>query len=222
MKCPYCGGEVPSQSTKCPYCGMENPEGVAFQEEVQRKIERNRLLRPFLLKQKKPELVQKMLTRILLLVTVFNVLLIMGSFGLYYWSYSANSEDKEPAPGSRATHFRENYYDANNFWQLEFYTDVDTLVTLRESRQEISYACISSVVYSAYSVMREADSAGTEEKAKTEEFCRVFFGEYLGLNEQEMEFLQPGDDGKYAYSQEENLMERAIQAISEKTVEEQP
>lgn len=220
MKCPYCGGEVPSQSTKCPYCGRENQEGVAFQEEVQKKIDRNRLLKPFLLKQGKPELVQKMLTRILLLVTLFNILLILGSFGLYHWCYQANSGEKEPTPGSRAEHFSETYYDFNNFRYLEFYTDVNTLVALREGGQDIPYDSISGVVYSAYSMMREADSLGKEDKAEAEAFCQTFFGEYLGLTGQEMEFLQPGDDGSYSYSQKENLMERAIQAISAKLSEE--
>ena len=53
MNCPYCGSLLTYQDVVCPYCGRTNKGGVAFQKEVYDRIERNRLLRPFLINKKK-------------------------------------------------------------------------------------------------------------------------------------------------------------------------
>ena len=86
MKCTFCGGDVDAQMTKCPFCGKENPAGVAFQEQVEAKKKRNRELPRFILKLEEKEIKRKLLTRINIALVVLNVILLVGSFGLYLLS----------------------------------------------------------------------------------------------------------------------------------------
>ena len=97
MKCLNCGGQVSYQEIACPYCGTENPEAIAFQKEILEKIERNRLLGPFLRKQKTPEL---MLLKLLILcgvLFVVNIGIMVACVGVHLWSEKA--KDKGPKPG---------------------------------------------------------------------------------------------------------------------------
>lgn len=85
MKCTHCGGEVSAQETACPSCGRENTEGIAFQQKVQEKIDRNLLLRLTMKKQKNAELAQRMLTRLCVIFWSINLGLILFFIALYMW-----------------------------------------------------------------------------------------------------------------------------------------
>ena len=84
MKCVNCGGELDSQAIKCPYCGSRNQAGLAFYKDVYEKVNRNKLLAPLLLRQKTPELVQRMLTRIIIAMGMLGAVLMGISIGLFW------------------------------------------------------------------------------------------------------------------------------------------
>ncbi|MED9903794.1 MAG: hypothetical protein UFG06_06380 [Lachnospiraceae bacterium] len=220
MKCPYCGGEVSSQESKCPFCGRENPEGAAFQAKINRKIERNRLLKPFLIKQKTPELVQKMLNRILLIIIGINVVLVVFSIGIYLWADSdADRAERNPAPGSHAEQYEEAFlwiddYSYSFFFEImqDFFNDV-------ESGQLPDQEEISTLVDYAYSAA-EGLERETEENRKTAmTFIHAFFNGYLRLSEEETAFLEPDENGEYDRYPDEALAERAVTAIERRLLE---
>lgn len=181
MKCPYCGGEVPSRSMKCPYCGRENKEGIAFFEEVQEKIERNRLLRIFLRKEKTPELVQRMMTRILVILGVVNCLLFAFSFGVFLW---ADREVKKPIPeGSHVQAYFDTYkyedYD-NNYFAEEINKWMDMLEKGEKPTKDKAEWLARNAFYAV-------ELHQTEDETENEEIrslAQAFFNGYLGLPEE--------------------------------------
>lgn len=114
MKCINCGGEIDSQAPVCLYCGSRNPEGLAFYKEVYRRIQRNRLLAPILLRQKTPELVQRMLTRIIIAMAALGMVLVVISLTMYLFMNDPISSDARPNEDSYASEYvrvQENYYN---------------------------------------------------------------------------------------------------------------
>lgn len=214
MKCTYCGGEVSSQSVRCPFCGRENPEGIAFQAEVQKKIERNKLLKPFLIKQKTPELVQKMLSRIWIILIVFNVVLFAGSFIVFLWG--ENTGNRSPESGS----FAENYvtrFDTVGNWEYESFCDyMLEIMNSKETGEELSDYKVEYLVEYAYDVVSE--NAGSEDEKAVESILTVyaFFEGYLGFEEKDMAFLLPTEDGEYDYRPDETLKDAAVQLVWQK------
>lgn len=96
MKCNYCNGEVSAEALSCPFCGNINEEGVRFQQEVQEKIKRNKLLAPLLLKQKTPELVEKLLERMILVclgIFVVGMAILCGIFLLEFGISEGNERE---------------------------------------------------------------------------------------------------------------------------------
>lgn len=107
MKCVNCGGELDSQAIKCPYCGGKNQAGLAFYKEVYEKVNRNKLLAPLLLRQKTPELVQRMLTRIIIAMGMLGAVLMGISIGLFWLIDDPAYRDDQPASGSYAAQYTE-------------------------------------------------------------------------------------------------------------------
>ena len=214
MKCTYCGGEVSSQSIRCPFCGRENPEGIAFQEEIRKKIERNKLLKPFLLKQKTPELVQKMLSRIWIILIAFNVVLFTAFFILFLWG--DNPGHRSPQAGSFAENYVTRYVITGN-WEYEaFYGYMMEIMNAQVTGEEIPDYKVEYLVDYAYDVIAE-EADGKNEKA--EECIRTvyaFFEGYLGFEEKDMAFLLPGEDGAYDYKPDDELKDAAVQLVWEK------
>lgn len=214
MKCPYCGGEVPSQSISCPFCGRENPEGIAFQEEVRKKIERNKLLKPFLIKQKTPELVQKMLTRIWVILIVLNAVLFFSSFFVFLWA--ERGYDREPENGSHAERFL-TQFDSTGNWEYDNFCDqmYDIMDAVENGEEPTEYEVERLIEY-AYDAV--ADSADGEFDNAEECLMTVdaFFRGYFGFSEEDMVFLMPNEEGEYEYSIEDSAKETAIRLVWEK------
>lgn len=202
MKCPYCGGEVSSQSVKCPYCGRDNKEGIAFQEEVRKRIEKNRLLRPFLIKQKTPELVQRMLTRILLIIAGVNVLLIVCSFGVYMWS--GRESKTVPESGSHAEAYVQNFGFGEEYYAESFGESVRDYLACEESGKMPSGGDIEQMVQAAYHAMKSGED---------ETYIRAFFSGYLALDDKECAFLDAALEEDAPYSVDNNLKDIAVEAV---------
>ncbi len=213
MKCPYCGGEVPAQSISCPFCGQENPEGVAFQKEVQKKIERNKLLKPFLIKQKTPELIQRMMTRIIVIIVVVNVALLGFSFLLTVWS--VQEEVREPATGSYAELYLEKFKDLDDYYFNNYYRELKKQVEMLDSGEMPDEYEISNLVTDAHRALEESE--GEAIQAAIYQYEIAFFRGFLGLTEEESRFLEPDEDGEYGIMFSDDERTRiAIEAIQEK------
>lgn len=113
MKCTNCGGEVDSQAITCPYCGSRNEEGIAFYKDVYQKVSQNKLLAPLLLRQKTPELIQRMLTRIIVAMGIMGVVFMGISVVMVLMTDDPIFSDAEPDPNSYAAEYvvtRNDYY----------------------------------------------------------------------------------------------------------------
>lgn len=213
MKCPYCGGEVPAQSITCPYCGKENPEGIAFQQEVQDKIKRNKLLKPFLINQKKPELIQKMMTRIIVIIIVVNVVL-MG-FILLAAVFTSRKEVRVPAPDSFAEQYLEEYQDIDDFYFDNYYRKVKKQIEMLDNGEIPEETEVINLITDAHRALEESEGKEIHEKIYLHE--TAFFRGFLGLTEEESLFLEPDEDGEYGilFSDDERVSV-AVEAILDK------
>lgn len=123
MKCTNCGGEIDSQATVCLYCGSRNETGIAFYKEVYQRIQRNRLLAPILLRQKTPELVQRMLTRIIVAMAVLGMVLVGISLGMYLLMSEPVYSDAQPDEGSYAAEYvkvQSDYYNSDYLYWIRY------------------------------------------------------------------------------------------------------
>lgn len=213
MKCPYCNGEVPAQSISCPYCGRENPEGIAFQKQVQEKIERNRLLKPFLLRQKTPELIQKMMTRIIIVLIVINVSLF--AFALLVAALSGMEEEREPEEGSFAEQYLYDINDLDDYNFRHYDSELTAHMEMLENGEIPDREDVEDLVYYAHRVLEE--SFGKELFEEIYLYESAFFRGFLGLTEEESRFLEPDENGEYDYLfRDDARMLMAIEAIQEK------
>lgn len=116
MKCTNCGGQVDSRAITCPYCGSRNEEGIAFYKEVYQKVSQNKLLAPLLLRQKTPELIQRMLTRIIVAMGIMGLVFMGISVAMVLMTHDPIYSDAEPDPDSYAAEYvmtRKDYY----YWE---------------------------------------------------------------------------------------------------------
>lgn len=207
MKCPSCGGEFSSQSIACPYCGRENPEGIAFQEEVRRKIERNKLLKPFLIKQKTPELVQRMLTRIFLIIIGINLALFAFIFILYLLAGIEVKSDIQP--GKYAQVYRTNFAELDDYYFENYHRQMRGIMSMIDNGEMPAYDDIDYLVDRAHKALEEAQDEDIFEDVYLHE--AAFFRGFLKLTEEESLFLEPDEDGEYRYLTTTD--ERRIKAV---------
>lgn len=217
MKCPYCSGEVSSQSITCPYCGRENPEGIAFQEEVRQRIERNKLLKPFLIKQKTPELVQRMLSRMVIIIFIGNVLLFALAIAIYVW-FNDDGSKREPMPGSYAEYYMETFKGVNDYTGHYFWDDVLAAMDLLDNGEVPDAEQVESLVYYARYALEHCREA--DELESVYEIEVAFFRGYLGLSEEDSIFLEPNEEGEYEYIPRDELDAAKVMDAMEKMAEE--
>lgn len=201
MKCPYCGGEVSSQSESCPYCGRENAAGIAFQEEVKKKIEKNRMLRPFLIRQETPKLVQRMLTRIVAVIGGTAVFLTVCSLALYL--FSEREPDRAPQSGSHAEAYAQSF-GSEDYYAESFIEAVGEYLENRESGSPPSRDAVEQMVKCAYQRVRDDGE---------DSYIRAFFCGYLMLEDTECSFLDAALEEDAPYSPDSNKIDLAVEAI---------
>lgn len=218
MKCPFCGGEFSSQSIKCPYCGRENPEGIAFQAEVQKRMERNKLLKPFLIRQKKPELVQRLLGRIAIILVAVNVILLAFSLGIYIWSDREVAE-RVPAEGSFAEQYLQTYPELQNYYYSSFITTVNEIMDSVEKGEMPYDSQLSYVVYIGYHLLWDAQDESEEYREEAELTVTAFFRGYLGMTAEECAFLEPSCDGTYENFLDSDVEDNAAAIVKSKLQE---
>lgn len=107
-------GEVNSQAIKCPYCGSRNEEGISFYKEVYQRVNRNKLLAPILLRQKTPELIQRMLTRIIFAIGILGLTLFGIGLALILLINDPVYRDDKPDLHGYASEYVEIMEDYDN------------------------------------------------------------------------------------------------------------
>lgn len=217
MKCPYCGGEVSSQSLKCPYCGADNPEGVAFQEELQKKIDRNKLLRPFLIKQRTPELVQRMLTRIMIILAAINIVLFGFSIGIYIWG--ERDIVRVAGQGSIAQRYELTFMENQNYYYDSFLREMNELIDLMEEGQVPERRKLTYFLDDAYDALYFTQNESEATRQEVLLTVKAFLMGYVGLTEQEMEGFAPDQNGTYELYMDDAVLEQTVTVMEEKIKE---
>lgn len=218
MKCPNCGGDIPSRSLACPYCGSDNPEGIAFQEEIQKKIERNKLLKPFLIKQKTPELVQKMLTRILLILLGINFLLVAISLAFFMWGERTQGY-KKPEEGSWAKAYYDTFIEMDNFYYSSFLKEAGDIIDMVQNGEFPESDDVEYVIRYGFEALEASQERAEAEREEIQMTVDGFFMGYIGLSEEEMQAFRPGEDGSFDYRIEDELLESTKKLVADKLQE---
>ncbi|MBR5800312.1 MAG: hypothetical protein IKY23_09655 [Lachnospiraceae bacterium] len=216
MKCQNCGAPVSYEQLECPYCGTANPEAIAFQKEILEKMERNRLLGPFLRKQKTPELVLIKLLILCGILFVVNIGIILACVGIHQWSEKA--KDKGPEPGTFAAKYQENF-GKNKPFEEYFYGDVENTIEFMEDGSQYYYlheVAVENMLSTGQTALeeyyeKERDEDGNEIFICTDEerasrlrnFQRAFYMGYLGLSEEDLGFMEKEEDETYVENGEE-------------------
>lgn len=185
MKCKNCGGEMDSQAIRCPYCNSENPEGILFQRQVQDKLARYIFLKPFILKQKTPEMISKYLTRLLLILAGTAVLLWVFSF-LVILSGEYLLRSMRPAAGTYAGQFAD-------YNKQEFYIGMNNFVDGRQKGETMHRYEVERLIESGWGLLVSDE---TKEEQKT--LIAAFFTEYMGLTEEELNYCYEHESPSYS------------------------
>ncbi len=205
MKCPYCGGEMQSLDVKCPFCGREHQEGIAFNREVQEKEERNRKLLPTILRKNANWLTHKLTSRIIIIMAVVDFLLLVVGVSITAWS--DRDSNREPEAGSQAHEYVEKF-KSDDYYHQEFVWSVNRVMDKLETGEELEDFDLERLVEDSYDLARKKEDFSKDERDRAEMLLQAFYRGYLGFSEEEASFLQPDDNGEYAYwlSDEQELM----------------
>lgn len=216
MKCVNCNGEVDSQAIKCPYCGSRNEEGIQFNKEVYQKVYRNKLLGPILLRQQTPELMQKVLTWIILaMLAVSAVFFGVGTF-LGTRSYDYDSDERQAAPGSHAEAYLNNRTGAeySDYWIWSGYANL--FIDAWETGTTIRDYDAQELILAAYDLIHNEDMDQEYRQAGLQEVNAVFV-DMLRFSEEEMALFQERDDEyQYIYALPEETREKIFSIMTDK------
>lgn len=217
MKCIYCGGEVPAKSTKCPYCGRENASGIAFEQEVKEKEERNKVLPEKILKKNASLLTQKILTRVIIVSAVLNVLLLLLTFFMFLWSERDYAEST-PAAGSHAERFLAEYDQWDNYYIKRFTENLDSFLDAKMSGEEVNREDIEVLTDAAYDLagMITEGKIEKEEADYAENMLNVFFEGYMDLPKEMQIFYHSGERKNYTADELQDVRKQAVDYICKK------
>lgn len=198
MKCANCGGEIDSQAIVCVYCGSRNEEGLAFYREVYRRVQRNRLLAPVLLRQKTPQMIQRMLTRIIVGMGMLGMVLLGISLGLYLLVPDPAYSDARPDSGSYAAEYVDIADDYNNLSYRSWieYSNI-IMDTLDRGETPGTNAVRGLLEYGFRIYYAEEMDAQLQAQARLQ--VDAMLRGVLELGEEEMALFHKADE-RYAYS----------------------
>lgn len=211
MKCPSCGGEVSSQSARCPYCGNVYEPGALFQREIAEKVARNKLLPKFILKSRTPDMVQMLLTRVVVGFGLAAFLITAAAFCIYMAGERVGQ--RTPRPDSYAQKYLSKYTAEDTAYieddlAREYRDEVMEAVN---TGQEVKEYQVEAVLRNVCKVLRD-ETVG--ETAK-EQIYAFLYG-YLLLTEDEINRLQQAaENGMTDYTFLENTAAMIIQRLEE-------
>lgn len=194
MNCPYCGALLTYQDVVCPYCGRKHKEGVAFQKEVYDRIERNRLLRPFLINKKKPEVLKRVMLRMVFILVFFNMMLITFALGVSWW---ASEGDKNSPKGRMFSGlYAEEFPYMEDYSFKNFMEQATSCMRYMEKEEfgKMDEGTIDLLVSFGYQAL--AENIG-KEREEMYEIQKAYYVGYWGLSEEELAFLEPDNGSEY-------------------------
>jgi len=176
MKCPNCGGEVDSQSVLCPFCNSEYEPGKLFQIELEEKIARNKLLPKKIIKNRTPEMISMLLTRVIISASLFAVLFTAVAYGVFV--LGENGLVREPKEGSYAWKYaKEADRRIENEMLREYMYDI---VIAIDTGGEVRDYWIDYVLSNAYYPLRE------DPDSRESQIIKAFMTGYLQMSEEEI------------------------------------
>jgi hypothetical protein len=206
MNCPYCGALLTYQDVVCPYCGRKHKEGVAFQKEVYDRIERNRLLRPFLINKKKPEVLKRVMLRMVFILVFFNMMLITFALGVSWWA----SEGDKNSPKGRmfSGQYAEEFPYMEDYSFKNFMEQATSCMRYMEKEEfgKMDEGTIDLLVSFGYQAL--AENTG-KEREEMYEIQKAYYVGYWGLSEEELAFLEPDNGSEYT-SMFPNIEKKAV------------
>lgn len=206
MNCPYCGALLTYQDVVCPYCGRKHKEGVAFQKEVYDRIERNRLLRPFLINKKKPEVLKRVMLRMVFILVFFNMMLITFALGVSWW---ASEGDKNSPKGRMFSGlYAEEFPYMEDYSFKNFMEQATSCMRYMEKEEfgKMDEGTIDLLVSFGYQAL--AENTG-KEREEMYEIQKAYYVGYWGLSEKELAFLEPDNGSEYT-SMFPNIEKKAV------------
>lgn len=206
MNCPYCGALLTYQDVVCPYCGRKHKEGVAFQKEVYDRIERNRLLRPFLINKKKPEVLKRVMLRMVFILVFFNMMLITFALGVSWW---ASEGDKNSPKGRMFSGlYAEEFPYMEDYSFKNFMEQATSCMRYMEKEEfgKMDEGTIDLLVSFGYQAL--AENTG-KEREEMYEIQKAYYVGYWGLSEEELAFLEPDNGSEYT-SMFPNIEKKAV------------
>ncbi len=214
MKCVNCNGEVDSQAIKCPYCGSRNEAGIQFNKQVYEKIHRNRLLAPMLLKQQTPELIQKLLTRIIL--AMLGISLVLFGICIVMFLVMDGRKKAEPEPGSYAEAYEEaRHYKNDNYFAL--IDETNQFIDAWETGNQIDKYDVAAMIESSYRVIHDLEKLDVEYQERAMLEVEMIYQDILGLTREEMALFDVVDE-RYAYYDElpDETREQLVEIVCSK------
>lgn len=200
-----------SRAAECPYCHSENPEGIRFQQEVTEKMERIRLLKPFIMKKKTPDIVYKYMTGLLAALIGVNLLIFMITVGVA-WIGEQILKPAEPAAGSYAEKFDE-------YCLASFYGKYNKIFEKRGKGQLPSSYEVESVIGDGFRILCQAGEEGTGITDGDAEKVMLVLEDYLKLTEEEMSYIekQVREDGYLEYDWKESVADETLRRMEAET-----
>jgi len=115
MKCTFCGGEVGADQLRCPYCNQENLIAYQRQKELNEETAKNEAEAKKVIASSKSDIVHKVLSRILIGLVIFFVIITIISFGVYMY---IEGEIFQPKPPLNYIKTLDGFYETGDYDEL--------------------------------------------------------------------------------------------------------
>lgn len=214
MKCVNCNGEVDSQAIRCPYCGSRNEAGIQFNKQVYEKIHRNKLLAPVLLKQQTPELIQRLLTRIV--VALLGISLVLFGICVILILWMDSRAEAEPESGSYAEAY-ENANNYNNYSYFSFIHETNNFIDAWETGNQIDEYDVAAMIDYSYRIIHDGEKLEPEYQKKAMLEIEMIYLDILSFTQDEMALFEVVDE-RYDYYDElpDEIREQLVEIVCEK------
>lgn len=118
MKCTFCGGEVGSDQLRCPYCNQENLIAYQRKKELDEENAKNAEEARRVIASNKTDIINKVLTRIMIGLAVLFVIVTIVSFGINLYIEGAIFKPKLPADYIETL---DGFYETGEYDKLYMY-----------------------------------------------------------------------------------------------------
>ena len=118
MKCTFCGGEVGADQLRCPYCNQENLIAYQRKKELDEETAKNAEEAKRVIASNKADIINKVLTRIMIGLAVLFVIVTIVAFGINLYIEGAIFKPKLPADYIETL---DGFYETGEYDKLYMY-----------------------------------------------------------------------------------------------------